>query len=349
MESHDIRGLPLEWLSSYLKDRDHSVQIANAMSEKVSMPYGVPQGSILGPVLFLIYINHLKSSLQNGRIVKYCDDTTLCICSKTFQELEIDSVIELNSCIQNLSEINLKTNESKSKVMMFSLNRQENLTEPCVFVEDVVLEVTDSTKFLGMHLDQGLTWNDHVDKICSKVTSGIHALRILSKTCSLEILRMAYFGLIYSHFSYGIRLWGSCSQQQFLRVFRLQKKAVRIMFKLNYRESCREAFRELGLLTLPCLYIHEVVLYCISRCNLVQGREVHNYETRGRDTFRVQQHRTVAFAKLPKQVDVRLVIGLPEELKHIQNFNHYKAQLKGLLVSKAFYSVDEFLTCRWDN
>src|SRR5436190_17755877 len=99
-------------------------------------------------------------------MAKYWDDTTLCISSKTFQDLEINSVVELNCCIQNLSEINLKTNESKSKVMKFSFSRQENSKEPCVFVEDVVLEVTDSTTFLGLHLDQGLTWNDHVDKVC---------------------------------------------------------------------------------------------------------------------------------------------------------------------------------------
>ena len=174
-------------------------------------------------------------------------------------------------------------------------------------------------------------------------------MRVLAKTCSLEVLRMAYFGLIYPHLSYGIRLWGSCSQQQFLRVFRLQKKAVRILSKLNYRESCREAFRELGLLTLPCIYILEVISYCKSRCTLEQGNQFHNYETRGRDFYRLQRHRTSAFANLPKQVGVRLINGLPEVLKHIQNLNQLKARIKHLLVSHAFYSVDEFLICRWVN
>ena len=154
LESHGIRGLPLQWLSSYLEDRQQSVQITDVMSEKLSMPYGVPQGSILGPALFVIYVNNLKSSSQNGRVVKYADDTTLCISSKTFQDLEIDSVIELNSCIQHFSEINLKTNESKSNVIKFSLGRQENVKIPCIFMDDVVLDVTDSTIFLGMHLDQ---------------------------------------------------------------------------------------------------------------------------------------------------------------------------------------------------
>ena len=174
-------------------------------------------------------------------------------------------------------------------------------------------------------------------------------MRILSKTCSVEVLKMTYFGLIYPHLSYGIRLWGSCSQQQFLRVFRLQKKAIRILSKLNYRESCRDAFRKLGLLTLPCLYILEVVLFCKSKCTLVQGVDIHNYETRGRNNYRLQQHRTRAFANLPKQVGVRLINQLPEVLKNMQNFNQFKSRLKHLLVSEVFYSVDEFLTCRWEN
>ena len=90
-------------------------------------------------------------------------------------------------------------------------------------------------------------------------------------------------------------------------------------------------------------------MYCKSKCTLVQGRNIHDYETRGRNNFRLQQHRTTAFTNLPKQVGVRLINGLPEVLKNIQNLNQFKSRLKHLLVSGVFYSVDESLTCRWEN
>uniref|UniRef100_A0A1B6MDI5 Reverse transcriptase domain-containing protein n=1 Tax=Graphocephala atropunctata TaxID=36148 RepID=A0A1B6MDI5_9HEMI len=215
-------------------------------------------------------------------------------------------------------------------------------------VDDELIEETKSTKFLGIHLDRELTWNNHIDSVCSRVNSGIYALRNLAQFCSLEVLRTAYYGLIHTHLEYGIRLWGSCSKYKLERVFRLQKRAVRTILKLQARESYRGAFRELGLLTLPCLYILEVALYCRSKCALTQGRDVHSYETRGRDNYRTQQHRSAAFERLPSQVGVKIINGLPKCIKN-QNLNLFKTRLKHLLVSSAFYTVDEFFQCRWDN
>ncbi|KAG8300537.1 Dynactin subunit 4 [Homalodisca vitripennis] len=87
-----------------------------------------------------------------------------------------------------------------------------------------------------------------------------------------------------------------------------------------------------------CLYISEVIMYCFSKYVLVCGREVHQYETRGRDNFRTQQQRLMLSQHLPQQVDVRLINRLPESVKNSNNTNQFKTHLKRLLVSKAFYS-----------
>ncbi|KAG8270053.1 hypothetical protein J6590_093715 [Homalodisca vitripennis] len=94
--------------------------------------------------------------------------------------------------------------------------------------------------------------------------------------------------------------------------------------KIRIYNSCKNTFRELGLLTLPCLYILEVVLYFRSKCNLVQGGDVHQYGTRGRDNFRVQQHRTATFERLPSEVGVKLINKLPEEIKQLNDQKNLK-------------------------
>ena len=163
------------------------------------------------------------------------------------------------------------------------------------------------------------SFNIQIDETCKRISSGIFGLRILAKFCSVQILRIAYFGLIFPHLSYGIRLWRGCSNIQFERLFRLQKEAIRIISKAGFRESCRDIFKGIGLLTLPCLYILEVILYCQTNKMLVQSRVTHNYNTRSRDYLQNIHHRTTKFEQLPMQVGIKLFNYLPENFKQLDN------------------------------
>ena len=154
---------------------------------------------------------------------------------------------------------------------------------------------------------------------------------------------MAYYGLIFPHLSYGIALWGGCANFLFKRLFVLQKKCVRIIKSLKYRESCRESFRELDLLTLPSLYILETVMFCRFKCILVQGKNIHNYQTRTRETYRVAQHRLQAHERLPSQTGVKFLNRLPTDITNIINHKPFKRALRKLLVSGMFYTVAEFM------
>ncbi|KAG8261707.1 hypothetical protein J6590_067310 [Homalodisca vitripennis] len=120
------------------------------------------------------------------------------------------------------------------------------------------------------------------------------------------------------------------------------------LYDLDHECQGKDAFRELGLLTLPCLYILDVVLYCRLKCELIQGSDVYQYETRGRDNFRIVQHRTSAFEHLPSQVGVKLINKLPEGIKHLSDSKLFKSRLRHLLVSKALYSLEEFMLSCWD-
>ncbi len=114
LEHYGIRGVPLKWLESYLSNRTQFVGISDVCSEERRLSFGVPQGSILSPLLFLIYVNDVGASVQQGRPVQYADDTTLCLNANTNRELEELTFIELNNLIQHFNELNLKTNPTKS-------------------------------------------------------------------------------------------------------------------------------------------------------------------------------------------------------------------------------------------
>ncbi|KAG8261471.1 hypothetical protein J6590_071448 [Homalodisca vitripennis] len=145
------------------------------------------------------------------------------------------------------------------------------------------------------------------------------------------------------------------ARQQFQSKQALKKQNL-IFFKLMYFfvHSHKTSLDNCTVLSGPvhCFQsdrIFWMVLYCRFRCELVRGRDVHMYDTRGGDSYRMQHHRTLASEQLPSQAGVRLINNLPESIKNVNNPNLFKARLKDLLVSEVFYCVDEFMLRRWDH
>uniref|UniRef100_A0A1B6IJT2 Reverse transcriptase domain-containing protein n=1 Tax=Homalodisca liturata TaxID=320908 RepID=A0A1B6IJT2_9HEMI len=132
-------------------------------------------------------------------MIQYVDDTTLCFQGKCKESLEIDCFGNSNSCLQFLSNVNLQTNNSKSNFIYFSGRRVPHEPGPSVVLNDMVIDEILSIKFLGIHIDKGLSWEKHVDVVCARMSSGIYALRKLAEFCGIHLLKVAYYGLVYPH------------------------------------------------------------------------------------------------------------------------------------------------------
>ena len=149
-----------------------------------------------------------------------------------------------------------------------------------------------------MHVDNALSWSNHVDTLCKKLCSGLLVLRNIVKVARESVALSVYYALLHSHISYGKSLWGSCSQSDTERVFKLQKRAVRYVCGLRAGDSCAPYFQSLEILTVPSLYALEVCLLAKQRkIDLPKLGDNHTYCTR--NSFRITNHRTARFEMKP--------------------------------------------------
>lgn len=323
----DINSINL--VRSYLSDRFQQVRIQGITSKKMPLTVGVPQGSILGPLLFLIYINDLPEKINDVSFNLFADDTTVSVRLKESEEIT-QRTLEVQSSIKAwFLQNNLVLNEAKTNKMIFALREW-----------DTDMETQESVRFLGVTLDSTLRWNTHISTLAAKVSRSVFLLRNLVSRVSKDVLRTAYFGLCHSLFSYGTIVWGQAADAH--RIFSLQRKAVRIVAGLAYRQDCRHAFIELKILTLPCICIHEYLIYAKTNNNQFRTNgDHHTYNTRNRDDLATPFYRLKKCQLGPTYLAIKYFNVLPISIRNFP-LAEFKKIVKQILLEKAFYSVSEY-------
>ncbi|CAB4032478.1 Hypothetical predicted protein [Paramuricea clavata] len=179
LELYGIKNTPLMLLKSYLSDRSQKCQVNGELSTLKYLKYGVPQGSILGPLLFLIYINDLPNCLQHSTARMFADDTNITVSGKSIKEAEVAVNVDLNNIREWLLSNRLSLNLVKTEYLLIGSRHNINTLEeqPRVFIGDEPIKGVQVTKTLGVKIDQFLTWDSHIDQISKKISSGISAMK----------------------------------------------------------------------------------------------------------------------------------------------------------------------------
>ena len=252
LEYYGIRGTALNWFKSYLNNRHQFVEYDGVQSDSLPICTGVPQGSILGPLLFIIYINDIHLASSKFTAILYADDTTLInsLCSfhydsdSTTENLSANINFELNKVQSWLVANKLSLNVSKTRYMIFHFPQRKLNLNINLSIDNILIERTTQFDFLGLMIHENLNWNAHINKISNKLSRIIGTLKRLHNYLPTQGLLLIYNSLFLPHLNYSILAWGhSCD-----RVIKLQKKAIRLVSSSSYFAHTEPIFKQLKLL-----------------------------------------------------------------------------------------------------
>jgi len=222
-----VRGLALEWFASYLCDRNQYVEVSGASSDLRVIRSGVPQGSVLGPILFLLYINDMNKCSDRLDFVHFADDTTVYASNSDICALSRRVNEGLSRIYDWLCSNRLSINISKTCTMVMSDMLHCDL--PNIRINNMNIDIVKEAKFLGVIIDSGLTFKAHVDCMCRKISRNIGMMNRVSSLISTNAKKSIYFCLIYSYVIYCIAVWGRSSLGNCKQVERLLHKAAKIV------------------------------------------------------------------------------------------------------------------------
>ena len=246
---YGLRGKINKLLKSYLSNRKQFVSINGKDSDIKDVTCGVPQGSSLGPLLFLIYINDLRLSLSKTSCGHFADDTFILFHSKKPKTIETIVNTELKEVVKWLRLNKLSLNAAKTELIFFrSYKHPLNYDNISIKMNGLKLSPVDYIKYLGMYIDKFLNWNVHLYELSKKLSRANGIISKLRYNVPLNICIQVYYAIFYSYLNIGCNVWSFTNEKNIDTIQVLQNKCVRIMTFAPYNSNTDQSFIDLGLL-----------------------------------------------------------------------------------------------------
>ena len=284
------------WFSSYFKNRTLTTQVDHYISDKAVVGFGVPQGSVLGPLLFLLYVNDIHRCSNKLRFYLFADDTNILYADKNLKDLETTVNNELQNLYNWLTANKLTLNIKKSNFVIFHPYQKRLAYQPklCMFDNEknkyVRLESKVYIKYLSVLVDQNLSWKYHIDSIVTKISKNVGLIAKLRHSVTRPILLNIYKSLVHPYLTYGLAALGQACKTYLNKILILQKRALRLLYFTDWHEDAIPLFLEANVLPITFLYYESVstLMYDINNCkaptnmlNLFQKTSnIHSYNTR---------------------------------------------------------------------
>ena len=289
LEHYGVRGVALNWFRSYLHDRKQFVSILGFDSDIKTVRHGVPQGSVLGPLLFLVYINDLCTAVRYCKIFHFADDTNLLNTDKSPLRIQKQVNSDLKILYDWMLANMISLNKDKTEMVIF---HKKGTPRPYIKVKlnGTVIYPARQIKYIGIYIDEHLTFDYHCKLLRGRLGRAVGMLYKTRNVLDTSQLKTLYFAIFNSHLSYGCQIWAQTRNIHTEKIFTIQNKAMRAMTFSSPQTSCKPLYSKLNILKLDdyvklqnCLFVKSVIMKTAPICfhNYFQiTADQHAYNTR---------------------------------------------------------------------
>ena len=308
-----VRGTVLDWFKNYLHNRTQFVDVGSIVSDNIPIKNGVPQGSILGPLLFLIYVNDIGKSC-NEQVLSFADDTTLIVTSNEPHLLYEKANNAANKLHTWFCANKLYLNASKTKYIIIAPQYKNTVQNLELRINHKVITrvecPTEAMKFLGIYIDSSITWKPHILQMNTKISRALFAIKQVKSFLPTYSLKTLYYALIHPHITYGILAWGNARSSLKNKMFLLQKRALRYIHNATYNSHTDPLFKNSEILKLDDIYEQQTVLFMYDYINhrlpisfnhmfKLKSEMVTGYNTRTTEYFHIPLSKTQFLDAMP--------------------------------------------------
>lgn len=341
LEMVGVGGCVLRWFKNYLASRVQNVRVNGRVSGNLENYHGVPQGSVLGPLLFILYINDMADILRNANIHLFADDTLVYAASRDLTSLVENMNATLNRIYTYTVKYRLKLNASKSKFMLITNDKTKfhcdgndfSLMVGCNNIQRV-----QKFKYLGVIVDDKLLFGEHCNYIVSKISFGVNYLSRCSYFLSFWSRLVVYNTIVLPHFNFCATIMYLFKQNEVARLQKLQNRAMRIILSCSRYTPINSMLRVMQWLPVvqfvrysALVFIFKIKIGCAPEylvSKIVYNKEVHNYNTRGRNDFFITPKSKKCTMNSIFHNGFNEFNNLPEEIKTCTSVLSFKKKLK---------------------
>uniref|UniRef100_A0A3B3C2G3 Reverse transcriptase domain-containing protein n=1 Tax=Oryzias melastigma TaxID=30732 RepID=A0A3B3C2G3_ORYME len=342
---YGIRGVAFSWIKSYIENRQQYVHINGVDSELQIVTCGVPQGSVLSPLLFIIYINDICLVSKVLHLILFADDTNIIHCGNDLETLvkEVENELELLKSWFDSNKLTL--NLKKTKFIVFT-NRQTNVSKDLI-IHNTAIEQVSQIKFLGVIIQNKLSWKNHIEFIKTKLCKSLAIISKVKECLNKQTLYILYSSLILPYMTYSVEVWGNTYPTYTNKITVIQKRAMRIVNKASYRAHTNDFFIQRNTLKFMDLVDHRTAqfMYKIQNKQLpVQIQDLFKkrntiYNLRGKNMLKKPRVRTDVKQHCISTAGVNIWNRLDEDIKDCRTLNSFKYMYKKKII-KSYSEIE---------